>query len=126
MRSGISISLLDTAAAAGLRSRRSMAGLPRARTPILTVQRTKPLRLAISQFGPRLGDLAGNAQRMSQIASTADADLVIFPELSLTGYDIRDRVHDLALPAAQLPDRLDLPKNRSAVVGFIESDEQGI
>jgi predicted amidohydrolase len=126
MRSGISISLLDTAPATGLRSRRSMAGLPRARTPILTEQRTNPLRLAISQFGPRLGDVAGNAHRMSQIASTTDADLVIFPELSLTGYDIRDRVHDLAMPAAQLPDRLDLPKNRAAVVGFIESDEQGI
>jgi predicted amidohydrolase len=32
------------------------------------------------------------------MASGVDADLVLLPELALTGYDVRDRVHELYLP----------------------------
>lgn len=47
------------------------------------------LRLTLAQINPTLGDLAGNLELMRQAAATAVAQgaaLVVFPELSLTGY----------------------------------------
>jgi predicted amidohydrolase len=48
-----------------------------------------PLRLALSQFGAALGDVAANLAHMRgalTAAADADADVVCFPELSLSGY----------------------------------------
>ncbi|MEX2282981.1 MAG: nitrilase-related carbon-nitrogen hydrolase [Gemmatimonadota bacterium] len=84
------------------------------------------LHIAVSQFGPRLGAVAQNAKRMAEIAERSKPDLILFPELALTGYDVRDRVHDLALSSTQLPDLLELPDQTTAVVGFIEASESGI
>jgi len=51
------------------------------------------LRLALAQVNPRVGDLAGNAALI--VAYTVQAadqgsDLVVFPEMMLTGYPIED------------------------------------
>jgi predicted amidohydrolase len=56
------------------------------------------LRLAVMQFAPRLRDIAGNMARIAQAAGAAQADLLITPELSLTGYDLKDDVHTVAKP----------------------------
>ncbi|GAC1386813.1 MAG: carbon-nitrogen hydrolase family protein [Marmoricola sp.] len=51
-----------------------------------------PLRLALSQFGAELGDVAANLAHMRgalTAAADADADMVCFPELSLSGYLLR-------------------------------------
>lgn len=48
-----------------------------------------PLRLALSQFGAALGDVAANLAHMRAALTAgadADADVVCFPELSLSGY----------------------------------------
>ena len=61
-----------------------------------------PLRVAIAQMHPRLGDLEGNlALHRDWIgrAREAGASLLVFPELSLTGYAVRDLAPSLALPA---------------------------
>jgi NAD+ synthase (glutamine-hydrolysing) len=51
------------------------------------------LRLALAQINPCVGDLGGNAdaviERCRQ-ASQAGADLVLFPEMALTGYPVED------------------------------------
>ena len=55
------------------------------------MQRT--LRLALAQFNPTVGDIAGNTARIiEQIdeARAAHADLVAFPELAVTGYPPED------------------------------------
>ncbi len=65
--------------------------------------------LALSQFNPTVGDLAGNAARMEAIARQAaaqGADLVLFPEMCLTGYPPEDLVlipafRERAMAAAQ-------------------------
>ncbi len=47
------------------------------------------LRITIAQFNPTVGDIAGNVQRMAEAAARAaheQADLLVFPELSLCGY----------------------------------------
>ena len=61
-----------------------------------------PLRVAIAQTLPRLGDLDANlALHREWIgrARKAGAALLVFPELSLTGYAVRDLAPSLAVPA---------------------------
>src|SRR5690606_4340468 len=48
------------------------------------------LRLAVYQFAPELGRVEENARRISDAAASSGADLVLTPELSLTGYDVGD------------------------------------
>lgn len=52
------------------------------------------LRVVLAQLDLMVGDLAGNAQRVVATATEArdrlDADLVVFPELTLTGYPPED------------------------------------
>lgn len=51
------------------------------------------LRIALAQINPLVGDIAGNVQRMTDAAGkakSAGAHIVVFPELSLTGYPPED------------------------------------
>jgi NAD+ synthase (glutamine-hydrolysing) len=55
--------------------------------------RLKPLRLALAQIDARVGDIDGNAELIrDRIAAARDegAELVLFPELALTGYPPED------------------------------------
>src|SRR4029078_4133052 len=52
-----------------------------------------PLTLALAQVDPRVGDLEGNARMVRENivrAREAGAELVLFPELVLTGYPPED------------------------------------
>jgi predicted amidohydrolase len=65
--------------------------------------------VAIAQFYPRLGDVAANIAAHLTVISTAAASgagLVVFPELSLTGYFLKDQVPEVAL-------RIDAPEIRT-------------
>ena len=51
------------------------------------------MRIALGQFNPVVGDLAGNAKKMQDLYSqalTSDVDLLIFPELAVCGYPPED------------------------------------
>ncbi len=51
------------------------------------------LRVALAQVNPTVGDLLGNAdlvRRTATAAATAQASLVVFPEMVLTGYPVED------------------------------------
>jgi len=53
------------------------------------------MRIALAQLNPTVGDLTGNVDRMVRSARDAaarGAEVVVFPELSLTGYPPRDLV----------------------------------
>jgi len=53
------------------------------------------MRVALGQINPIVGDLSGNvalAARFAHDAITRGADVIVFPELSLTGYPPRDLV----------------------------------
>ena len=53
------------------------------------------MRIALAQVNPTVGDLTGNVDRMSRAARDAasrGAEIVVFPELSITGYPPRDLV----------------------------------
>ncbi len=53
----------------------------------------KHIRVAVSQINPIVGDLSGNRDKIItdiQLAKNADCDLVVFPELAVTGYHPED------------------------------------
>lgn len=55
---------------------------------------SKPLRIALAQLNPTLGDLSGNLEKHIHAATFArdelKADIIVFPELSLIGYPPED------------------------------------
>jgi predicted amidohydrolase len=85
----------------------------------------QPVRIALAQVAPRLGDLEANLARHAELIAEArgsDASLVVFPELGLTGYLLQDLAGEVAM-------RLDDPRlatlaastrGLSAVVSFVE------
>ena len=86
----------------------------------------QPLRIALAQVAPTLGDLEANLARHHELLADAranDAGLVVFPELGLTGYLLQDLAAEVAM-------RLDDPRlgalagetagGPSAVVSFVE------
>src|ERR1700683_304440 len=53
------------------------------------------MRIALGQINPTVGDLSGNVALMVRFAREAaarNAELIVFPELSVTGYPPRDLV----------------------------------
>jgi NAD+ synthase (glutamine-hydrolysing) len=51
------------------------------------------LRVALAQINPTVGDLAGNAALITKYtkdAAAASADVIVFPEMVLTGYPVED------------------------------------
>jgi predicted amidohydrolase len=84
--------------------------------------------IAIGQIKPRLGDLKWNMDHHLEIAEGASnrgASLILFPELSLTGYSIRDLNYELALSPEDhyFSPLSDLSKKISIAVGAITIDE---
>lgn len=87
------------------------------------------VQIALAQINTYLGDPDKNLEKhlfyINQ-ASDADADLLIFPELSLTGYALQDLASAVAL-RPNSDDRIFAPllnasKKLDLVVGFVDED----
>jgi predicted amidohydrolase len=83
------------------------------------------LRVAMAQIAPVLADRERNFElHLQQIeaARQSRADLVVFPELSLTGYFVRDMVPDLAIRAdgPEVRQLVEAADSLSLVAGLIE------
>ena len=81
--------------------------------------------VAAAQIGPRLGDVEANLdiyERTIAEARAAGADLVVFPELSLTGYTLRDMVSTVALrlDSREIKRLRKLSEKIGIVAGFVE------
>ncbi|MFZ1081654.1 MAG: nitrilase-related carbon-nitrogen hydrolase [Candidatus Kryptoniota bacterium] len=90
----------------------------------------KTIKLAIGQIKPKLGDLKYNLEHHIEFAEQAKDDgahLILFPELSLTGYSVRDLNAEVALGLSdKYFDALKLLSNEiSIAVGSIIRDENG-
>src|SRR5438094_599022 len=87
------------------------------------------MRLALCQMNATVGDIAGNAERIREGrrgAAAAGAELVLFPELALTGYPPEDlllREDFLTRAAAALQELASEAGGPVAVVGFPERAE---
>jgi len=87
--------------------------------------RSKYLKVAVAQISPALGDLDRNLSlhlRMAEAAAEAGAQLLVFPELSLTGYFVKDLVPSLALTleSPHLDGLKKMSRRLSIVVGLVE------
>jgi len=89
------------------------------------------LSLALAQINTKLGDVEANLEKHLSMAHSAwkqGAELVIFPELSLTGYVLQD----IASTIAHRPQENDpvfrrllhSSKEIDMIVGFVEEDER--
>ena len=111
-----------------------MAVDERAAAPVQLDTAREPLHpgsmvAALVQLAPRLGDVRANLDRHRALiaqAREAGASLVLFPELSLTGYFLKDLVPDCALKldSDELLSLAELCTDVDALVGCVlESDE---
>lgn len=84
------------------------------------------MKIALAQIAPALGDPEANLDlhlRTVAKARRLKADLLVFPELSLTGYTLRDLVEETALDPRTAPAFRALKAASRAmdlVVGFVE------
>ena len=89
------------------------------------------LNLALAQIAPKLGDVEANLEKHLDYIKQArkqKADLVVFPELSLTGYVVQDLVASVAhRPQEDDPIfkyLLEASQNLDIVVGFVDEDSR--
>jgi predicted amidohydrolase len=92
-------------------------------------RRAGVLRVAMAQIAPALADRQRNvALHLKQIeaARQAKADLVVFPELSLNGYFVRDMVPDVAIrrEAPEIRRIMEAAGPTALVAGFVEESSQ--
>ena len=85
----------------------------------------RPFRVAVGQIAPTLGDLEKNLalhETTARDAIAQSANLLVFPELSLTGYFLKDQVPSVALrpdaPALRL--FRELSQRIAIILGFVE------
>lgn len=89
------------------------------------------LKVGMAQINPKLGDVQANlALHLRSVAQAAEqgVELLVFPELSLTGYRLRDLAFEVALrPTAQdavFRELLAASRDMDLVVGFVETDRR--
>ena len=86
------------------------------------------MKIAAAQINPTLGDIAGNVEKILHYIGRAKelgAQLVVFPELSLTGYPPRDLLERPAFIEENINALSELApkvKGISALVGFVEKN----
>lgn len=90
------------------------------------------ITVGLAQISPKLADVRANCElHMSFVerAARQNVDLLVFPELSLTGYTLQDAVREIAHAASPhdplINSMLDASHRLDLVVGFAEVDERG-
>ncbi len=93
--------------------------------------KTHSIKLSIAQIKPEPSDLKHNLKQHLRYIKTAKKEgsgLVIFPELSLTGYFLKDSIYDVAINLKDeskniIHDLLPESNNISVIAGFVEVDD---
>jgi NAD+ synthase (glutamine-hydrolysing) len=89
------------------------------------------MKVALVQISPILHDINKNFKQHLEFIEKAkkqNVDLIIFPELSLTGYRLRDLVPEVAINPKHhnlFHELKQLSKEISIVFGFVEEKERG-
>jgi NAD+ synthase (glutamine-hydrolysing) len=88
-------------------------------------------KIALPQFSPRLGDVNANLGQILNLIEQSrshHADLVVFPELALTGYYLKDLVPDVAvrptLDDPRFAPLISASRDIDIAIGFVEEDER--
>lgn len=90
----------------------------------------KSFKIALAQFSPFIGDLDSNVQKMIERANEAkkqNAEIIVFPELSIIGYPAEDLFlrPSLAKRTAQAFEKLATIKDIVLVFGFVNLTDDG-
>lgn len=85
--------------------------------------------ITLAQIKPVLGDIIKNAEkhfRLIEEAIDKKSDIIVFPELSLTGYNLRDLIFDSSLTFNNnfFKKFMEYSKEISIIVGFVYEDER--
>ncbi len=96
------------------------------------MKKNNSIKICLAQTNPKVGDLKKNIENHVEIISGAKvqgANLVVFPELSLTGYFLKDSVYDLGInintdESEVLTDIYEKTKDLdiAVIAGFVEKD----
>jgi predicted amidohydrolase len=89
------------------------------------------VRIGLAQIDCRLGDIADNVERHLRWISRArdeGVELLVFPELSLTGYRLLHLTSRVALPASapELRRLAEAAGPMAVVAGFVEESDRGV
>ena len=89
------------------------------------------ITVGLAQIYPKLGDVEANLEKHLQFVEQADkqgVDLLVFPELSLTGYQVQDLVPEVAIRANRDDNTfralLDASMQMDIVFGFVHADKR--
>jgi NAD+ synthase (glutamine-hydrolysing) len=91
------------------------------------------ITVGLAQIEPKIGNVAANLTKhleQIEIAKTHGVDLLLFPELSLTGYNLQDLVYEVAFqPTEDNPHFRQLLQasadhNMDLMVGFVDTDHR--
>lgn len=90
----------------------------------------KNFNIALAQFSPHTGNIVANTQKMVELANEAkqqDADIIVFPELSLIGYPSEDLLlrSNLKQRTQHALSQFSEVKDIVLVFGFVHQDDQG-
>ena len=86
------------------------------------------ITVRVVQHRPVLGDLLANlVDHRARVRAAAEegVDLVLFPELSLTGYALGDLVDAVALDAGHAPEVRALSEDVDVALGYVERGDDG-
>jgi len=78
------------------------------------------LRVQLHQVAPTLGDVAANRSAVERAAAAAAADVVVFPELALTGYLLGHRARELGVDLGGGPPLASPAEGPALVYGLVE------
>jgi len=88
------------------------------------------MRIWLAQTNPRIGNVNENIADIQDVincvALEGERGLVVFPELSLTGYDLGSTWPDHVLTSEDISSRIICPPHISAVIGFAEASPDGM
>lgn len=88
------------------------------------------LNVAVAQIAPEIGNLNANLDKVRAYHGQAreeGADMVIFPELTMTGYTLGEEISRYALTQSStvFQELLSLSKKGSMIVGYVERSPRG-
>jgi predicted amidohydrolase len=88
------------------------------------------MKVSLAQVGATLGDIDANVERAHEIVDTAvqrSSDVIVFPELHLSGYSIGDVDVDLSLRPddPRIEDLASHAGSAGVLLGFVEAGPRG-
>ncbi|MBP7848470.1 hypothetical protein KA013_04670, partial [Patescibacteria group bacterium] len=87
------------------------------------------MKVGIAQINTKLGDVAANSRKVKKVIDQIgdEADIIVFPEMTLPGYPLHDRIYDKNLLKSQYAAMLNIQryieeskKDLTIILGYID------